>query len=134
MKHRLLYLAAAALLIVLGLGVRRYSSGLPPLIADHAGDALWAAMVYCGFRALFVGRSRRAAFLAALIFSFAIEFSQLYQANWINGVRATTMGALILGRGFLGIDLVRYLAGCAAAFAIDKLCAGGVRSPANRRK
>ncbi|WP_372630495.1 DUF2809 domain-containing protein [Cohnella sp.] len=125
MKHRMFYLAAAALLIVLGLGVRRYSSGLPPLISVHAGDALWAAMVYCGFRALLVGRSKLAALMAALMFSFAIEFSQLYQAEWINGVRATTVGALIMGHGFLAVDLIRYFIGCAAAFFIDRLCAGG---------
>ncbi len=133
MKHRMLYLAAAALLIVLGLGVRRHSSELPPLIAEHAGDALWAAMVYCCFRALLIGRSRLAAFWAALIFSFAIELSQLYQAEWINGIRATALGALILGNGFLAADLVRYLVGSAAAFVIDGLCAESGWSRTNRR-
>ncbi len=123
-KHRMLYLAAAAMLIVLGLGVRKYSSELPSLISAHAGDALWAAMVYCGFRALLIKRSRLMAFLAALSFSFAIEFSQLYQADWINGIRATTLGALILGHGFLAVDLIRYLVGCAVAFGIDGLRAG----------
>jgi len=124
MKDRFIYLGAAGLLIVLGLAARACSENLPGFIAAHAGDALWAAMVYFGFRALFVRRGRLWAFFAALCFSFAIEFSQLYQAEWINEVRGTVLGALVLGRGFLAIDLVRYFVGCAIFFAADTWIAG----------
>ena len=43
--------------------------------------------------------------LAALLLSFAVEFSQLYQADWIDALRANRFGALVLGRGFLWADL-----------------------------
>mgnify|MGYP002402228889 CR=1 FL=1 len=122
-RKRILYLALAALFAALGLGTRAYAGTLPKFIADHAGDALWAAMVYAGFRALLAGRSRVWAFGAALGFSFAIEFSQLYRADWINGARETALGALVLGKGFLAVDLARYFVGCAFAFGIDALSA-----------
>jgi len=122
-KKRVLYLAIAALLTVLGLATRAYTGMLPKFIADHAGDALWAAMAYAGFRALLAERSRAWAFGAALGFSFAIEFSQLYQAEWINEIRETVLGALVLGKGFLAVDLARYFVGCAFALGMDALTA-----------
>ncbi len=55
----------------------------------------------------------------SMIFSFTIEFSQLYQAGWINDIRSTLLGALILGKGFLGIDLIRYTVGIVISFVAD---------------
>ena len=57
--------------------------------------------------------------LAALAFSFAIEFSQLYQADWINALRRTTLGGLILGYGFLWSDLVCYTVGILIGAGIE---------------
>jgi hypothetical protein len=49
--------------------------------------------------------------LLSLLFCFMIEISQLYQAEWINDIRNTRLGGLILGQGFLWIDIVAYTAG-----------------------
>lgn len=49
-----------------------------------------------------------------------MEFSQLYQGDWINTIRDTSLGALILGKGFLGVDLIRYSIGIVIAYVIDK--------------
>ncbi|WP_330362501.1 ribosomal maturation YjgA family protein [[Clostridium] dakarense] len=46
--------------------------------------------------------------------------SQLYQANWINNIRATTLGGLVLGHGFLWEDLVSYSIGMLLGVVIDK--------------
>ncbi|WP_309145332.1 ribosomal maturation YjgA family protein [Paenibacillus mendelii] len=54
------------------------------------------------------------------LFCLFIECSQLYQAGWINDIRATVIGALILGKGFLAVDLVRYAAGIGAAYGLDR--------------
>ncbi|MCQ6560445.1 DUF2809 domain-containing protein [Paenibacillus mendelii] len=35
-------------------------------------------------------------------------------------MRATVIGALILGKGFLAVDLVRYAAGIGAAYGLDR--------------
>ena len=118
---RFMYFIAIFLCIILGLSSRMYSSNLPPFIAQNAGDALWAMMVYFGFRFLLVQKSMRIAITLSLLFSFGIEFSQLYQSDWINQIRNTTIGALILGKGFLLIDLVRYTIGILLAAFVDLL-------------
>ena len=110
-KMRTVYLLAIVITIILGLASRNFSHQLPIFISDNAGDALWAMMVYWGFRFLFVEKHFRTAIWASLLFSFSIEFSQLYQVDWINQIRATRIGALILGKGFLAVDLIRYMIG-----------------------
>jgi len=53
--------------------------------------------------------------------SFAGEFSQLYQADWINAVRHTTPGHLVLGSGFHAMDLLAYGVGVAVGAATELL-------------
>lgn len=57
--------------------------------------------------------------LAALAIAWTVECSQLYHAPWIDSVRATRLGALALGQGFLWSDLASYAAGVAFAAMID---------------
>jgi hypothetical protein len=113
------YAAALLACVLLGLASRAYQSWLPEFLAVHAGDALWAGMIYCGVRMLAVNRSIAFAAFVSLLFCFAIEFSQLYQGDWLNQLRATTLGALALGHGFLAVDLLRYSAGIALALTLD---------------
>jgi Protein of unknown function (DUF2809) len=54
------------------------------------------------------------AIIVLLVLAFAVEVSQLYHAPWIDGIRSTTLGGLVLGFGFLWSDLVCYLVGIAA--------------------
>jgi hypothetical protein len=126
LRARISYMIALVIIMILGLGSRRYGDLLPEFIADHSGDVLWASMIYFGVRALFVKKSFYWAFGVGLAFCFAIEFSQLYQEEWINAIRATSLGALVLGKGFLAADLLRYSVGVAVSCGIDKLL--------NRRK
>nr|WP_256760680.1 DUF2809 domain-containing protein [Cohnella sp. WQ 127256] len=100
---------------------RVYADHLPDLVANHFGDALWASMIYIGVRLLFVNRSFFWAAGVSLIFCYGIEFSQLYQADWINGIRNTFLGGLVLGKGFVMVDLIRYLVGIAASLGLDLL-------------
>lgn len=119
-SKRLFYIAAMAVTILLGLSSRKYSQHIPLFAADHAGDLLWAMMIYFGFRFLMVRMRLRLALICSFAFSFGIEFSQLYQEDWINHIRNTALGGLILGKGFLFIDLVRYTAGILIAALLDK--------------
>ncbi|MFF2483317.1 DUF2809 domain-containing protein [Paenibacillus sp. NPDC058071] len=128
--ERIGYLAALLAAIILGLSSRIFSDRLPAFVVHHFGDALWAAMIYFGFRFLQPRGRLGAAALSAVAFSFAIEFSQLYQADWINHLRSTLIGGLILGKGFVSVDLVRYAAGIAAAYLLDRLFPHVIRRPA----
>ena len=47
----------------------------------------------------------------------ADEFTQLYRAPWANQVRATALGRLLFGAGFLWSDILCYAIGSLLAFA-----------------
>jgi hypothetical protein len=112
---------AVLITIILGLASRKFSDLLPVFLAENAGDMLWAMMVYFGFRFLLVRKTLLTAITLSLFFSYLIEFSQLYQADWINQLRGTVLGALILGKGYLTVDLIRYAAGIILAAVLDKV-------------
>ncbi|NHM31930.1 DUF2809 domain-containing protein [Neobacillus terrae] len=118
---RIIYILAVFISILLGLASRKYSYLLPQFLAENAGDAIWAMMVYFGFRFLLVKKSLNLSVLLIFLFSFGIEFSQMYQGNWINQLRGNIIGGLVLGRGFLTADLFRYTAGIILAAVLDKI-------------
>lgn len=121
MKKRTIYCIITLVVMVMGLLSRKFMFIFPKSIAPFIGDMFWAMMVYYGFRSLFARSTITKSFVAAIIFSFSIEVSQLYQANWINNIRATTLGGLVLGYGFLWEDLISYSIGIVLGVAMDKL-------------
>ena len=118
-SHRLVYFSAVILVIILGLASRRFSAYLPVFVSENAGDMLWAIMVYLGFRGLFLSKSLLFAAFVSFGFCYLIEFSQLYKTPWLNNLRHTVPGALVLGQGFLLVDLVRYTVGLLIIFWLD---------------
>jgi len=113
-KARLPYLIAVIVVIALGLLSRRI-----PVIPQWVGDVLWALMVYLLARAILISAPLKQVVFISLVFCFAIEFSQLYQAPWINNIRRTLPGKLILGQGFLWSDLLAYTAGVGMGYALS---------------
>lgn len=122
-KTRLRYVCGAVLLIVLGLLSRRTA-----VIPAGAGDALWAMTVYCCWRILLVRQKRVYAALAALITSYAVEFSQLLTPAWLVSLRSTFLGHMLLGQGFLWSDLLAYTLGIVLIFLIDRLLYQSLKS------
>jgi hypothetical protein len=118
---RVLYVTAIIVLIILGLASRRYSQYLPQFVADYAGDTLWALTAFFGVRAVFPRWKILTAALAALLFSFSIEISQLYHSPWTDDLRRTLIGGLVLGYGFLWTDLFCYSVGVGAGAVMDFL-------------
>lgn len=119
-KFRMLYALMVFAFTIAGYCSRLYADKYPAYISEHLGDALWAGMVYLIFRTLWPEKSLFFALIMSLSFCFIIEISQIYQANWINHIRSTTLGALVLGRSFIFIDFIRYTAGVFIAFLIDR--------------
>ncbi|WP_413670335.1 DUF2809 domain-containing protein [Mucilaginibacter sp. Mucisp86] len=113
-KNRITYFILIIIAIVLGL-LSRHFAAIPLFI----GDILWATMVYFIMRFLFINKSVKFNVIVALIFCFAIEFSQLYKAPWINDLRHTLFGRLVLGEGFLWSDLLCYAIGVGMGTGID---------------
>ncbi len=120
-NKRVIYLLITVIIIFLGLTSRKLSEYLPGFVAEYAGDTLWAAMVYFGLRFLFPAIGILKTMIFALLFSYAIEVSQLYQTEWINNIRNTTIGALVLGHGFLWSDLICYTVGIGISSIADSI-------------
>jgi hypothetical protein len=118
-RSRTKYLIAAGVVVVLGLCSRRYSRALPEFVATYAGDTLWALTAFLGLGALFPRWPTRRVCAAALLFSFAVELSQLYHSPWIDRIRHTRVGGMILGYGFLWSDLLCYSVGVCAGFILE---------------
>ena len=94
----------------MGLASRRFFGDIS-FVKTYVGDALWALMVFLGFAVVANRWSTTAVALATVLFSFSIEISQLYHAPWINSVRATRLGGLVLGFSFVWSDLLCYSVG-----------------------
>ena len=78
-------------------------------------------MVFIGVGFIFRKMETTKIALIGIAFCYPIEFSQLYQANWINEIRRTTIGGLVLGYGFLWSDLLAYFIGISVGAAIEIL-------------
>lgn len=83
------------------------------MLGSYPGDAFWALMVFFGLRMLSPTGSIRALSILALCIAYSVEFSQIYQAPWINAVRGTSLGHLVLGNSFSWMDLLAYAVGVA---------------------
>ena len=115
---RLTYFIATLIVLVIGYLSRKNTEG-GSFMHDYVGDAIWAAMIYLGFRMVLVHYPLKKSLYVAFIFTYFIEITQLCQADWLNGLRHTWFGGLVLGFGFLWSDLLMYALGIVATFAID---------------
>jgi len=122
-RSRVAYGIALVPVIAAGLGSRAFGRSLPWVIATYAGDTLYATMVFVVLGILARRWSTARLALTALACSCVIEVSQLYHAPWIDAIRRTRPGALVLGYGFLWSDLACYAAGVALATAVERLAA-----------
>ena len=118
-RNRLWLALCLVLVIAAGLASRKFPSAFPAAFGSHTGDAFWALMVFVGFAFIAPRASGQRLAGAALAFAFVIEFLQLYQAPWINAIRATTPGHLVLGTGFQWWDLVAYVVGVGFGWLCD---------------
>ncbi|MCY8454416.1 DUF2809 domain-containing protein [Bacillus spizizenii] len=123
-RNRWIYAAVTILIMVLGLGSRAFSNVLPNTINTYLGDSLWAAMIFTGCGFLFQKMKTMLTGIISLSFCFIIEISQLYHAEWIDRIRDTSLGGLVLGYGFLWSDIEAYTIGIAFCAAIELLALG----------
>ena len=118
-RNPLTWLVLIALVVALGLGSRRFGRSLPGFVAAYAGDTLWALVAFLGIGLLLPRASTWRVALLAMSFSVLIEVSQLYHAPWIDSIRSTTLGGLVLGFGFVWSDLACYAVGVGIGVLIE---------------
>lgn len=85
------------------------------------GDILWGIMIFFLISFLFLEKSICKIASISLATCYIVEFSQLIQIPWLNQVRSTKLGHLVLGQGFLWSDLVAYTLGIASVWYIITL-------------
>jgi hypothetical protein len=117
-------LVQIALASTLRIGSRPHSHALPWFIVVFAGDTLWAVAAFFGIGLILPRASTLRVALLAMAFSVAIELSQLYHAPWIDSIRHTTLGGLILGFDFVCSDPACYALGVGLGVAIEII--GGI--------
>lgn len=120
-RSRLVYAATLLLVIAAGLASRTFGRYLPSFIAAYAGDTLYATMAFILAGLAAPRWSTVRVGVIALGACVAIEISQLYHAPWIDAIRATLPGALVLGYGFLWSDLACYSVGVAVGVGAEGL-------------
>ena len=120
-RNRITYLMCIIVVMMLGLALRRYEDILPVFIGKYLGDVLWALMIYLIIAFLLKKVSAIKVLVISLLIIYWIEFSQIYQNEWINNIRETVIGSLILGHGFLYTDLICYIVGIVLGFVFEML-------------
>lgn len=118
-RNRKIYLIFIPLVMGLGILSRKLNYFLPDIVNTYLGDAIWAAMIYVMMAFIFSNKLPKQIAVFSLLFCYAIELSQLYQAPWINAIRNTTLGALVLGSGFLWSDLLAYALGIGICAVVE---------------
>jgi hypothetical protein len=76
-------------------------------------------MVFVGLGLLAPQWSSFRVAVATLVACYSIESSQLYHAPWIDTLRHTRVGGLVLGYGFLWSDVACYTVGVALSFMFE---------------
>lgn len=112
-------LLLALLVIAIGLASRRGYVPFPAVLGNYPGDALWAWVVLLCVAWVRPAITRTCLASWSLVIAFAIEFLQLYQAPWMQALRANKLAYLVLGNGFDPLDLLAYVAGIALGLAVD---------------
>lgn len=106
LRLRVKYFLLNCVIVVLGLLSRKFT-----FVPLWVGDVLWATMIYFIVRFLLPHLSVTKTTLISIFISYAVEFSQLYKAPWIDNMRHTFLGRMLLGETFFWGDLVSYTFG-----------------------
>ena len=118
-RSRWLIAILALLVIAVGLASRRGLAQFPAVLGNYPGDALWAWVVLLCVAWVQPAITRRRLVGVSLVVAFAIEFLQLYQAPWMQALRANKLAYLVLGNGFDPLDLLAYVVGIALGAEVD---------------
>ena len=116
---RVLALIGLLLAATFGLASRQPPLVGWPVIGTYGGDAAWAMAAYAGWRLLRPADALLVTAGLALLTAFTVEIAQLVRVDWLDTIRSTRLGALLLGRGFLWSDLVAYAVGTVLATGLD---------------
>lgn len=114
-------LALIAVTAALGIGPRRCAGRLPDLVAAYAGDALRALATSFGLGVLLPRAPAKQVAALAMTVSVAVEVSRLYHDAWIDSVRRTNPGGVVLGYDFVWSDPACYAVGVGLGILVERV-------------
>ena len=114
-RNRIVYAILCICTIVVGLATRAFPSWLPTAFGKYPGDSLWAVMAFFGLAIIFPRLTTLRLACVTLVFCFAIETLKLCPWSWLNSLRQTTVGHLVLGRKFTWQNYFAYSIGVVCA-------------------
>ena len=103
-----------------GLGLLSRRVTLPGVFAEYTGDGLYCVAAFFGLALTFPAAGSWILALSAFACSAAVEAAQLLSWPWLQDLRSTTAGALVLGQGFQWADVVAYGAGAVTVGLWDR--------------
>lgn len=128
-RNRPAHTIALLIIIALGLASRRHGVHLPALLHKSAGDILWATAIFLLIGILRPLTPTRRVAAVTLAFSICDEFSQAYHVPWLDAIRSTPVGHLVLGSDFYWGDITCYILGVAIGLVIEQLLLSLRRPP-----
>jgi uncharacterized paraquat-inducible protein A len=120
-RNRWWLLALIFTVVALGLASRKYPGMFPASLGNYPGDTLWALTAYLVIALVVPSAPVWKLATIALTASYFVEFSQLLQIAWLNTLRSTRVGHLLLGQGFDRFDLVALTVGIGLAAIVDTI-------------
>jgi hypothetical protein len=88
---------------------------MPEFVLLYVGDVLWGAFFFVLYAIALPNAEPRRLWAWAAGTTELIEFSQLYRASWLERIRATRVGGLLLGHAFLWSDVLCVAVGATLA-------------------
>ncbi len=118
-------MSCVAIVIALGLGSRH--AVMPDFVKTYAGDFLWGVLFFALGAYLWPTCATVRLWCGAVAVTEGIEGSRLWRPAWLEHLRTTAVGGLLLGHGFSWSDVVCVAAGATAAALLDALESGALR-------
>jgi hypothetical protein len=117
-------------IIACGLALRRFGFGLglPSSVVKYGGSILWGTMVFFLVAMLAPHWSRWRIAAISVAIAIGVELFRLVHAPWLDAIRLTIAGALLLGRIFSPWDMLAYGAGIGFGILLDRLAMPGFRT------
>lgn len=128
-RARLAACASLVFVVPFGLATKRFPIEAAPWVAESAGGAFYV-IFFCLFARLLWPTARAwLAALAVLVATCGVEVLQLWHPAWLDAIRATRPGGLVLGSSFSWADFPWYFLGAACGLAwlaaIDRVARRG---------
>jgi Protein of unknown function (DUF2809) len=110
-------------IVICGLALRGFGHGLglPPALVKYGGSVLWGTMVFFLVAIAASRLSRRSVALISASIAVGVELFRLVHAPWLDALRLTVAGALLLGRVFSAWNMLAYGFGIAFGMLLDRL-------------